>query len=151
MEIFSFSGSTIDDHTLVKEAKSGGHEPSRSLSTENANENGNKSSHEKVSKKKKGKSSANTKNNADDYVDSQDSAPTKSKRSQKKGKESQIQESKSGGKNLEDKAKEQNIPSEEWIMEKIMKMVPDFEEQGNLATIIIKTFSSCLQLLIYPF
>ncbi|CAM8964329.1 unnamed protein product [Rhodiola kirilowii] len=106
METISFSGSAVDDHTLVKEAK-GGHDPGRSTMMENANENGNKLGNEKVSKKKKGKSAANAKNSA-----------------------AEAPESKGGPKSLVDKAKEQNIPSEEWVMEKIMKMVPDFEEQG---------------------
>ncbi|CAM8879143.1 unnamed protein product [Rhodiola kirilowii] len=130
METISFSGSAVDDHTLVKEAK-GGHDPGRSTMMENANENGNKLGNEKVSKKKKGKSAANAKNSAAEVsLDNQDSVSTKSKRNQKKGKESQALESKGGPKSLVDKAKEQNIPSEEWVMEKIMKMVPDFEEQG---------------------
>ncbi|CAM8958612.1 unnamed protein product [Rhodiola kirilowii] len=77
METISFSVSAIDHHTLVKEAK-GGHELGRSTMMGNANENGNKLGHEKVSEKKKGKSDANAKNSA---------------------------------------------------AEKIMKMVPDFEEQ----------------------
>ncbi|CAM8939931.1 unnamed protein product [Rhodiola kirilowii] len=133
METISFSGSAVDDHTLVKEAK-GGHDPGRSTMMENANENGNKLGNEKVSKKKKGKSAANAKNSAAEVsLDNQDSVSTKSKRNQKKGKESQAPESKGGPKSLVDKAKEQNIPSEEWVMEKIMKMVPDFEEQGSTA------------------
>ncbi|KAL9679274.1 hypothetical protein QQ045_017131 [Rhodiola kirilowii] len=45
-----------------------------------------------------------------------DSAPTKSKRNQKKGKEAQLPEFKGGTKNLVDKAKEQNIRSEEWSL-----------------------------------
>uniref|UniRef100_A0A7N0RA85 E3 UFM1-protein ligase 1 homolog n=1 Tax=Kalanchoe fedtschenkoi TaxID=63787 RepID=A0A7N0RA85_KALFE len=103
METMSSSGSTFDDQTLVKEPK-GVHEPSRSTMMENANESGNKSSHEKIM-----------------LLQNQ---------REMKGKESQAPESKGGAKNSVDKAKEESIPSEEWIMDKIMKMVPDLNEQG---------------------
>ncbi|KAL9678761.1 hypothetical protein QQ045_016611 [Rhodiola kirilowii] len=77
METISFSVSAIDHHTLVKEAK-GGHELGRSTMMGNANENGNKLGHEKVSEKKKGKSAANAKNSAAEVsLDNQNSAPTK--------------------------------------------------------------------------
>uniref|UniRef100_A0A7N0UCQ4 E3 UFM1-protein ligase 1 homolog n=1 Tax=Kalanchoe fedtschenkoi TaxID=63787 RepID=A0A7N0UCQ4_KALFE len=127
METFSFSRSAFDDQT-VKEPK-GGHEPIRSTKLmENAHD---KSSHEKGSKKKRGKSAANAKNNsAEESQDSLDSAPTKPKRNHKKGKEYEAVESKGWGKNSADRANEENVPSEEWIVEKIIKMVPDFEEQG---------------------
>lgn len=42
----------------------------------------------------------------------------------------QVSDAKAGAK--KDSAKEDNlnVPSEEWVMQKILSVVPDFEEQG---------------------
>ena len=60
---------------------------------------------------------------------------TKSKRGQKRGKDtsSQTSDSKTGSRKELLKMKEDNPgPSEEWIMQKITALVSDFEEQGLL-------------------
>ncbi|XP_059660679.1 E3 UFM1-protein ligase 1 homolog [Cornus florida] len=106
-------------------------------SNETATESGtNKQASEKGSKKKKGKSSVNTKSGtAETSPDNQEPIPTKSKKNQRKGKDassSQVVDSKSGAKKESIKMKEDtlSIPSEEWLIQKITMLVPDFEEQG---------------------
>lgn len=91
---------------------------------------------EKGSKKKKGKSIGNTKMEmAESALDYQESAPGKSKKSQKKGKvaaSSQVSDSKSGPRKDAGRMKEEslNVISEEWLIQKILSLVPDIEEQG---------------------
>lgn len=95
---------------------------------------------EKGSKKKKGKSTGNTKVEiAESALDYQESAPSKSKKSQKKGKvasSSQVSDSKSGPRKDTGRMKEEslNVISEEWLIQKILSLVPDFEEQGEFIT-----------------
>ncbi|XP_022151600.1 E3 UFM1-protein ligase 1 homolog [Momordica charantia] len=90
---------------------------------------------EKRSKKKKGKSTGNTLSTAaESAVDDQESS-TKSKKNQRKAKATssvQVAEAKTGGKKESVKSKENNIniPTEEWVTEKIKTMMPDFEEHG---------------------
>ncbi|XP_050371357.1 E3 UFM1-protein ligase 1 homolog isoform X2 [Argentina anserina] len=89
---------------------------------------------EKGSKKKKGRAAANMGVGAGEGdMDNQDSAPAKSKKNQRKGKISsaaQVAESKATAKSVKSKEENLNIPSEEWMMNKIAILVPDFEEQG---------------------
>ncbi|KAA8549721.1 hypothetical protein F0562_001261 [Nyssa sinensis] len=134
---FSTTGLCDDLHT-AKEIKVG-KDSSSSLteSSETGNEGGNnKQAYEKVSKRKKGKSSGNAKSGAAEISpDNQESVPSKSRKNQRKGKDTsllQVSDSKPGAKKELDKMKEDNlsIPSEEWLIQKIMMLVPDFEEQG---------------------
>ncbi|WJZ88804.1 hypothetical protein VitviT2T_008073 [Vitis vinifera] len=140
METFSLSGPSMgmvfEDLHSVKEVKAG-HDSSRFTElNEPSNESGsNKQSIEKGSKRKKGKTTGNTKTSAaESGPDNQEYVPTKSKKNQRKGKDTsslRVSDSKTGSKKESDKMKEDNfsIP-EEWVMQKITKMVPDFEEQG---------------------
>ncbi|KAK4255002.1 hypothetical protein QN277_008065 [Acacia crassicarpa] len=87
------------------------------------------------SKKKKGKASGNmVANVSDSAAEIPEQTSTKSKRSQRRGKEtfsSQLSDSKIGSRKESLKVKEDSLssPSDEWIMQKIMTLVPDFEEQ----------------------
>ncbi|XP_073014815.1 E3 UFM1-protein ligase 1 homolog [Primulina eburnea] len=92
-----------------------------------------KSMPEKGSKKKKGKSMGNVKAGGSEIVpDFQESAVTKSKKNQKKGKvisALQVPDSKSGSK----KSNRVDNPiflSEESLIQKIKELIPDLEEQG---------------------
>jgi len=93
---------------------------------------------EKGPKKKKGKSAGNVISGAaESGSDNQEHVPTKSKKNQRKGKDTSsllVSDSKIGAKKESVKTKEDNpsIPSVEWLMQKIMTLVPDFEEQGLL-------------------
>lgn len=134
-EMESLSGA-FDGLHLVKEAKVG-HDSSRVIVSDEIGQSGShKQAMEKGSKKKKGKSTGNTKTAAaESGSDNQESVPTKSKRNQRRGKDTsslQISELKIGAKKDSEKSKEENIsiPSEEWVMDKIMVLIPDFEEQG---------------------
>ena len=74
--------------------------------------------------------------------DNQEYVPTKSKKNKRKGKDTsslQVSDSKTGAKKESVRTKEDNlsIPSEEWIMQKIMTLVPDFEEQGMLVLTLV--------------
>ncbi|OAY51745.1 E3 UFM1-protein ligase 1 homolog isoform X2 [Manihot esculenta] len=125
MDAFSLSGSSggvlSDDSNLVKEVKV---RNDFSKSSEISNSGNEK-------KKKKGKSTGIK--TAESIPDDDDYIPTKSKRNQRKGKNvssNQVSDAKAGAK--KDSAKEDNlnVPSEEWVMQKILSVVPDFEEQG---------------------
>ncbi|KAF8397566.1 hypothetical protein HHK36_016486 [Tetracentron sinense] len=141
METFNFSGPSgpglYGDLHLVNEAKAG-HDSGRFTElNETGNESGgNKHVMEKGSKKKKGKSTGNTKTVAvESGPDNQESLPTKSKKNQRKSKDTaslQVSDAKLGAKKDMDNIKGEtlSIPSEEWIMQKILMLVPDFEGQG---------------------
>lgn len=145
METFNLSGSSMgmvfEDLHSVKEVKTA-HDSSRFTElNEPGNESGsNKQSVEKGSKKKKGKATGNAKTNiAESGPDNQEYVPTKSKKNQRKGKDTsslRVSDSNTGAKKESDKSKEDNfsIP-EEWVMQKITKIVPDFEEQGLLSNL----------------
>ncbi|KAF5447044.1 hypothetical protein F2P56_032624 [Juglans regia] len=134
MESFSVSGSSgivlPDDSHLVNNARVGNDSGRVIESNETGNElASSKQPIEKGPKKKKGKSAAESGSDNQEYV------PTKSKKSQRKGKDSSslpVSDSKPGAKKESVKIKEENlsVPSEEWVMHKIMTLVPDFEEQG---------------------
>lgn len=88
------------------------------------------------SKKKRGKSSGTvTASVAETGTNTQESSTSKSKKNLRKGKDtsfSQASDPKAAVKKESVKTKEDNdnMPSEEWIMQKITLLVPDFDEQG---------------------
>lgn len=120
LEVFRLSGSSgvtlSDDFHLVMEAK---------IRTDSGR------SGEVNEKKKKGKSSGAR---TEILLDDEEIIPLKSKKNQRKGKEASLvlSDTKKGAK--KDLARTQeddlNIPSDDWIMQKILTLVPDFEEQG---------------------
>ncbi|XP_027087980.1 E3 UFM1-protein ligase 1 homolog isoform X1 [Coffea arabica] len=89
---------------------------------------------EKGSKKKKGKFTGNTKvEAAESDPDYHELAPTKSKKNQKKGKAPtslQLSDSKLGLRKDDRMEESHNAISEEWLIPKIMALIPDLEEQG---------------------
>ncbi|CAI0451914.1 unnamed protein product [Linum tenue] len=120
-ETFTFSGSSgaIVTDEPIKEAKSSGRSTD---SNETVNDR----------KKKKGKSAGPK---AEETIPDDDYVPIKGKKSQRKGKggaSGQVSDSKSAAKKDSAKKQEENIiyPSEEWIIEKILALIPDLEEQG---------------------
>ncbi|CAL5389012.1 unnamed protein product [Camellia sinensis] len=137
LNLFGHSSSGLrDDMHATKEAK-----PRNELSSSltESNEIGNeigasKQGFEKGSKKKKGKSAGNAKTGAvETSPDNQEPIPAKLKKNQRKGKDAsslQMLDAKSGAKKESDKKKEENLSlSEEWLIQKIMLLVPEFEEQ----------------------
>ncbi|XVF05585.1 hypothetical protein REPUB_Repub05bG0185300 [Reevesia pubescens] len=138
METFSHSGSStimLSDYShLVKEEKAGQDLSKSSEPFETGSESGNrKRGTEKGSKKKKGKSSGTKAVSAEGDSENEDYVPTKSKKNQKKGKDtssSQVADSRKGAKKDSIKTQEEIVPSEEWLMQKLAILVPDFEEQG---------------------
>ncbi|RDX74428.1 E3 UFM1-protein ligase 1-like protein [Mucuna pruriens] len=138
LETLSISGSAgttmAGDFQVPNEAKVG-HESSRlNESNEMVSDGGANRHADKGSKKKRGKASGNAVANlSESSTDNQEQTLTKSKKSQKRGKDtsSQTSDSKTGSRKESLKMKEDNpSPSEEWIMQKITKLVSDFEEQG---------------------
>ncbi|KAK3028723.1 hypothetical protein RJ639_038614 [Escallonia herrerae] len=136
---------SVPDLHPAKDVKFG-NESSSDLaeSTETGSESGfSKQVLEKGSKKKKGKSLGNTKTvAAESLPDNQESVSTKSKKNQRKGKatsSSQISDSKSGSKKDVEKMKEDDLTefSKERLMQKILTLVPDFEDQGAFSVIQI--------------
>jgi hypothetical protein len=91
---------------------------------------------DKGSKKKKGKSASTKAATVETVPDDEEDARPKSKRNQKKGRDSsssQKLDSKAGGKKESVKAQESNniIPPDEWVMKKIVDSVPEFEDDGT--------------------
>ncbi|KAI8523903.1 hypothetical protein RHMOL_Rhmol13G0107900 [Rhododendron molle] len=131
-----FSGTVRDDLHAAEEAKTG-KETSSTLaeSSEIVNVSStNKQGFEKGSKKRKGKSAGKT-GPAETGPDTQEpTVPSKSKKNQRKGKDTasfQVSDAKSGAKKESDRTKEDNLfVSEEWLIEKIMSLFPEFDEQG---------------------
>ena len=134
--IVSRSSATVVSDDL-QETKLG-HDASRSTESNEtvSDSSGSKQTMEKGSKKKKGRAAANMGAGVSESdLDNQDSAPTKSKKNQRKGKISssaQVADLKASAKLVKSKEENLNIPSEDWMMEKIATLVPDFEEQGIL-------------------
>ncbi|KAM7278569.1 hypothetical protein ACFE04_005703 [Oxalis oulophora] len=128
MESFNVPGSS-DDLPLKKELKVRSDSNKSSESSEIASESGK-------SKKKKGKTSGSKKEAAETIPENDQYVPTKSKRNQRKGGKdntsSQAPDSKPGSKK-DAKTQGDNVvvPSEDWVMQKIMNLLPDFEEQGE--------------------
>ena len=151
METFSHSGSSTivlsEDSHLVKEAKAGQDLSKSSEPFETGSESGNrKRGTEKGSKKKKGKSSGTKTVSTEGDSENEDYIYTKSKKNQKKGKDmssSQVADSRKGAKKDSIKMQEESVPSEEWLMQKLSILVPDFEEQG-LSPFTLSFFFSLL-------
>ncbi|KAF3633355.1 E3 UFM1-protein ligase 1 -like protein [Capsicum annuum] len=121
----------VDEFRVAKDAKVGNDNSTGEVNETSSDAGISKQTSEKGSKKKKGKSGGNTKMaQAETGADNQESAPSKSKKSQRKGKASsgsQTSDSKSGARKDEDSL---GAISEEWVIQKITSLNPDFEEQG---------------------
>ncbi|KAJ1431948.1 E3 UFM1-protein ligase 1 [Sesbania bispinosa] len=130
------SGTVIPgDLQVANEAKVGYDSSRLNESNEMASDGGANRNADKGSKKKKGKTTGNAVANlSESGPDNQEQTSTKSKKSQRRGKDasSQMSDSKPGSKKESLKKKEDNLssPSEEWIRQKIRTLIPDFEEQG---------------------
>lgn len=134
LEVFRLSGSSgvilSDDFHLVMEAK---------IRTDSG-----RSGEVNEKKKKKGKSSGAR---TEILLDDEEIIPLKSKKNQRKGKEASLvlSDTKKGAK--KDLARTQeddlNIPSDDWIMQKILTLVPDFEEQGLFILLMIPFCCYC--------
>ncbi|KAL8129896.1 hypothetical protein V2J09_019051 [Rumex salicifolius] len=139
----SSSARLDDDKNFSKDSESGNDQSRFSDVNEASSQSGNsKSNVEKGSKKKKGRSGGSGRtSNIETDLDVQESVPTKSKKGHKKGKDS----SRSSDARA---TKEENpgAPSQQWMMDKIMALVPDFEEQGiDDPEAILKPLSSYLR------
>lgn len=139
LETETFSGSGLSGIVLTDDSNEtrGGHDSNRLVElNEAASEIGsNRQAVDKGSRKKKGKSSANLVPSVSESGENQENFPTKSKKNQSKGKDNsslQVSDSKGAVKKESVKTKEENlyIPSEGWVMQKLIVLVPDFEEQG---------------------
>ncbi|KAL1361689.1 hypothetical protein HN51_010024 [Arachis hypogaea] len=130
----SFGSKMSDDLQVTNEAK--GYDSGRlNESNEMASDAGANKHSDKGSKKKKGKATGNAAANlSESGPDNQEQASTKSKKNQRKSKDtsSQTSDSKSGSRKESVKMKDDNLssPSEEWIVQKITTLFPEFEEQG---------------------
>ncbi|KAK2380418.1 hypothetical protein P8452_36661 [Trifolium repens] len=123
------------DLPIATEVKAGYDSSRLSESSEMASDGGSNKHADKGSKKKKGKATGNAlANQSESGPDKQEHTSTKSKKNQRRGKDtsSQTSDSKPGSRKESLKMKEDDLssPSEEWIMEKITALIPDFEEQG---------------------
>lgn len=123
------------DLPIANEVKAGYDSSRLSESSDMASDGGSNKHADKGPKKKKGKATGNTlANPSESGPDNQEHTSTKSKKGQRRGKDtsSQTSDSKPGSRKESLKMKEDNLsnPSEEWIMEKITALIPDFEEQG---------------------
>ncbi|CAK8565265.1 unnamed protein product [Lathyrus sativus] len=123
------------DLPIANEVKAGYDSSRLSESSEMASDGGSNKHADKGPKKKKGKATGNTlANQPESGANNQEHTSTKSKKSQQRGKDtsSQTSDSKQGSRKESLKMKEDNLsnPSEEWIMEKITALIPDFEEEG---------------------
>ncbi|KAL4326849.1 hypothetical protein S245_042327 [Arachis hypogaea] len=130
----SFGSKMSDDLQVTNEAK--GYDSGRlNESNEMASDAGANKHSDKGSKKKKGKATGNAAANlSESGPDNQEQASTKSKKNQRKSKDtsSQTSDSKSGSRKESVKMKDDHLssPSEEWIVQKITTLFPEFEEQG---------------------
>ncbi|KAG5253659.1 E3 UFM1-protein ligase [Salix suchowensis] len=121
LEVFRLSGSSgaipSDDIHLVMEAK--------------GRTDSGRSGEVNEKRKKKGKTSGAR---TEILPDDEEIIPLKSKKNQRKGKEASLvlSDTKKGAKKDSTRMQEDdlNIPSDDWIMQKILNLVPDFEEQG---------------------
>lgn len=157
METLGASGSSgtkvSGDSQIANEAKVGQDLSRSNESNETATDGGAIKHTDRGSKKKKGKATGNAAANVSESPpDIQEQTSTKSKRSQRRGKDtssSQMPDSKTGSRKDSLKTKEDNLssPSEEWIMQKIITLVPDFEEQGWL---ILTSYMLFPSIMCYP-
>ncbi|BAT90668.1 hypothetical protein LR48_Vigan08g159000 [Vigna angularis] len=135
LDVSRSAGSTMPGNVKVPNEAKVGRELSRlNESNEMASDVGANRQADKGSKKKKGKATGNAAVNlSESGADNQEQTLTKSKRGQKRGKDTSAQtsDSKTGSRKELLKIKEEDLsPSEEWIMQKITALVSDFEEQG---------------------
>ncbi|XP_057449095.1 E3 UFM1-protein ligase 1 homolog isoform X2 [Lotus japonicus] len=133
--ILGSSGTAIPgDSQSANEAKVGFDSSRLNESNEMVSDGGASRHADKGSKKKKGKASGNAANQSESGPDNQEQTSTKSKKSQRRGKDtsSQMSVSKPSSRKESLQMKEDNhsSPSEEWIMQKIATLIPDLEEQG---------------------
>lgn len=124
MEVFSRSGSS---GIMPSDDSRGSTE-----SNEASSESGHKIVVEKGSKKKKGKSSGNAKSGSAETGVDQDYIPTKSKKNQRRGKDTSLSQVSDRKDSVKVQENDLNVPSEEWVIQKIMMLNPDFEEQGPM-------------------
>lgn len=90
---------------------------------------------EKGSKKKRGKATGSSKIEADENgPDNQESLPMKTKKNQRKSKDTGASDAKSGAKKESDKSKDETLinVSEEWIIQKLLLLFPEFVGLGGL-------------------
>lgn len=140
METFHVSGLTItglpEDSQPAKDSKQGRDDVSSLADPDDFDSQSgiSKPMPEKGSKKKKGKSMGNVKAGGSEIVpEFQESAFTKSKKNQKKGKvipALQVPDSKSGSKKESNRMDNPIFLSEESLIQKIKELIPDLEEQG---------------------
>lgn len=135
MQASSFHGPSgimlSDDSQSVYDSRAEKDSTKYSETSEAANERHT----EKRSKKKKGRSSGGKTVVSETTQDNEDYVPAKSKKNQKKGKDSsslQMSDSKVAGRKDSTKMQEEDVgvPSEEWVIQKLLTLVPDFEEHG---------------------
>lgn len=89
---------------------------------------------EKGSKKKRGKATGSSKIEADENgPDNQESLPMKTKKNQRKSKDTGASDAKSGAKKESDKSKDETLinVSEEWIIQKLLLLFPEFVGLGG--------------------
>ncbi|KAI4334471.1 hypothetical protein L6164_019161 [Bauhinia variegata] len=140
METFAVSGSSGTllpvDSLVANEAKSGHGSSRLNESNEGSNSGSNRHAY-KASRKKKVKATVNAVSSISEGGPvNQEETYTKSKKSQRSGKDSSsLQMSDSRKESLKMKG-DLSTPSEEWIMQKIVNLVPDFEEQDDPETIL---------------
>ncbi|GAB2274296.1 hypothetical protein Dimus_009062 [Dionaea muscipula] len=149
MQTFQEVGSVTEtlggDKNSVKESKSENNSSQLSdLNESSVESRSNKVGMEKVSRKKKGRSTRSSAVLFDD--DNQDSVPAKSKKSQRRGKETSSSHV-SGSKTTKEDV---GVPSEEWIICKICVLVPEFEEHGiDDPEIILKPLAKHLRPMLF--
>uniref|UniRef100_A0A803LCQ9 E3 UFM1-protein ligase 1 homolog n=1 Tax=Chenopodium quinoa TaxID=63459 RepID=A0A803LCQ9_CHEQI len=122
------TASKIDDEKQPTKESKGGNDSGR-LSEFNdvSTEGGNRPAMDRGSKKKKGKSSGNPRSSAaESDLNKQEPIPSKSKRNQRKGKDTSVLHVSESKRSKEDSV---GVPSEEWIINKVLALVPEFEEQ----------------------
>ena len=134
LEVFRLSGCSgaipSDDIHLVMEAK--------------GRTDSGRSGEVNEKRKKKGKTSGAR---TEILPDDEEIVPLKSKKNQRKGKEASLvlSDTKKGAKKDSTRMQEDdlNIPSDDWIMQKILNLVPDFEEQGLFILIMFPFCCNC--------
>ena len=135
LDVSRFAGTTMPGNVKVPNEAKVGRESSR-FNESNAMESdgGANRQADKGSKNKKGKATTNAVVNlSESGADNQEHTLTKSKRGQKRDKDTSAQTSDSKACSRKEllKIKEEHLsPLEQWIMQKITTLVSHFEEQG---------------------
>ncbi|KAL5716891.1 hypothetical protein ACHQM5_009999 [Ranunculus cassubicifolius] len=130
-EMPKISTSGVDDNLHVVDEAKVGNDSGKFVESKEAG--GSKSALEKGSKKRRAKTSGNAKTGPEGGNNDQENVPTKAKKAQRKSKD-HVSDAKSGNRKDSDKGTtgNLNIYTEEWIMEKILILVPDFEGLGGV-------------------